>query len=159
MNKIELKNRQLQHVKEFYNHSKDTQLQKLFPFQDITLEQTIEQYYDSLQPNATSFGKTIYVNNSYIGDVWCYSINEVEKNCFLSIVIFDRAFWGKGIGSEVLVDFIKQLKQKYNLNKLCAFTYKANLASSKMLSRVGFNCIEEFEEDGIKSLYFEYQYH
>lgn len=153
---INIRDRELNHVKRFWEASKDPELQKLFPFQDNTLEKAIEMYEESLQPDATSWGKTIYVKDRYIGDVWCYCIDEsVEKSCFLSIVIFDKDYWNKGIGVKVLQDFSRLIAQRYAINKICAFTYKYNVASIRTLEKVGFKCIEEFEEEGMASLYYE----
>lgn len=153
---INLRNRELDHVKKFWQVSKDPELQKLFPFQDNTLEEAVEMYKKSLLPDAASYGKTIYVNDCYIGDVWCYCIDEnVEKNCFLSIVIFNKDYWNKGIGAKVLNEFKEKIAHKYAINKICAFTYKFNIASSRTLEKVGFKCVEEFEENNIPSLYYE----
>ncbi|WP_105614328.1 GNAT family N-acetyltransferase [Vallitalea okinawensis] len=154
---INLRARELDHVKRFWQESQDEDLQRLFPFQKQTLEEAIELFYQSLQPEAKSYGETIYVDDCYIGDVWCYCIDEKnEKSCFLSIVIFDKAFWKKGIGAKVLHDFNQLIIKRYDINKICAFTYKFNTASIMTLEKVGFKCIEEFEEDGVASLYYEY---
>lgn len=154
---INLRDRELNHVKIFWQESKDEVLRKLFPFQDQTIEEAIELYNQSLQPSATSFGKTIYADDCYIGDVWCYCIDQQEeKSCFLSIVIFDKAFWNKGIGAKVLRDFSGLIAKRYDINKICAFTYKSNTASIMTLEKVGFKCVEEFIEDGMTSLYYEF---
>ena len=85
-----------------------------------------------------------------------YSIDEInEKQAFISIVIFDKLYWGKGIGKYVLKTFCNTIFQRYSINKLCAFTYKTNLKSVKALESVGFNIIEEFDEDGVSSYYLE----
>ena len=153
---INLRNRELEHIKRFWEVSKDPELQKLFPFQDNTLEEAIEMYEKSLLPDATSYGKTIYVNDCYIGDVWCYCMDErVEKSCFLSIVIFDKDYWNKGIGAKILHEFNQIIAHKYAINKICAFTYKFNIASRRTLEKVGFKVVEEFEENEITSLYYE----
>lgn len=151
-----LQERQLEHVIRFYQESKDEELRMLFPFMESTLEETIDMFKASLEPHATSYGRIICVDNEYIGDVWCYCIDEVEeKNCFLSIVIFDKLYWNKGIGGKVLKEFCGEVAEKYAINKICAFTYKHNVGSKKALEKVGFKCIEEFVEDGIASYYLE----
>ncbi|WBW96323.1 GNAT family N-acetyltransferase [Oceanirhabdus sp. W0125-5] len=153
---INLKNRELDNVKRFWNVSKDSELKKLFPFLDNTLEEAIDMYDKSLLPDATSYGKTIYVNDCYIGDVWCYCIDEkVERSCFLSIVIFDKNYWSKGIGAKVIHEFNEIIAKKYHIDKICAFTYKSNIASRRTLEKVGFKCLEEFKENDITSLYYE----
>lgn len=156
LKKIHLETRELEHVKRFWEESKDVELGKLFPFQDNTLEEAIELYKQSILPNAKSYGKTIYVEDEYIGDVWCYCIDEnKEKNCFISIVIFNKDYWSKGIGAIALSEFNKIISYKYDINKICAFTYEFNIASRKTLEKVGFKQIEEFEENNVKSLYYE----
>ena len=54
-----------------------------------------------------------------------------------------------------LKTFCNTIFQRYSINKLCAFTYKTNLKSVKALESVGFNIIEEFDEDGVSSYYLE----
>lgn len=153
---VHLEKRELNHVKRFWEISKDAELRKLFPFQDNTLEEAIEMYKESLLPDARSYGKTIYVEDEYIGDVWAYCIDEnKEKNCFISVVIFNKAYWSKGIGAIALSEFNKIISCKYDINKICAFTYEFNIPSRKTLEKVGFKLIEEFEENNVKSIYYE----
>lgn len=70
-------------------------------------------------------------------------------------MIFNKNFWGQGLGKEALKEFIKILFKRYSINKLCTFTYKSNVRSIATLENVGFVNIEDFEEDGIASCYFE----
>lgn len=62
---------------------------------------------------------------------------------------------GKGIGKNALTQFCHIVFEKYNVSKLCAFTYKNNVRSKGALESVGFRMIEEFEEDGVPSCYYE----
>ncbi|QUI22382.1 GNAT family N-acetyltransferase [Vallitalea pronyensis] len=153
---ITLQARQLEHVMQFFQESKDEVLKGLFPFMENTLEEAIDMFKETLEPDATSYGKIICVDDNYIGDVWCYCIDEVEdKHCFLSIVIFDKHYWHKGIGGKVLEEFCGEIAEKYAIHKICAFTYKHNVASKRLLEKVGFTCKEEFIDDGIPSYYLE----
>lgn len=151
-----IKKRELKHVIKFWEESKDSELQRLFSFQNNTLEETIKLYEDSLLENAKSYGETIYVDDCYVGDIWCYSIDETyEKNCFISIVIFDKNYWNRGIATIALSEFNKIIANKYAINRICAFTYKFNMASRNLLEKNNFKYVEEFKEDNIESLYYE----
>ncbi|ERI92751.1 acetyltransferase, GNAT family [Clostridiales bacterium oral taxon 876 str. F0540] len=151
-----MKTRTLEHVKIFWEKTQDQEIERMFPFNKGTLNDAIKLYEESLKPDAKSFGKIIDVDNKYIGDVWCYGIDEdTEKQAFVSIIIFDKPYWGKGIGKDALEQFSKLVFERYTVSKLCAFTYKHNKRSIATLESLGFKKLEEFEENGITSCYYE----
>ncbi len=156
MENLLLNPRTLENVKIFWEKSHEEEVKAMFPFNRNTLDEAIKMYEESLKPGARSFGKAINFDDKYIGDIWCYGIDEVdEKQAFVSIVIFDKIYWGKGIGKNVLTQFCNIVFEKYNVSKLCAFTYKNNVRSKCALESVGFRMIEEFEEDDVPSCYYE----
>ena len=151
-----LKERMKEHVVFFLEKVQDEEIQKLFPISIESLEEALKLYEESLKDGALSYGKVIYYGGKYVGDIWCYSIDEVnEKMAMLSIVIFEKELWGKGIATIATKEFIEEVFSKYNLEKIGAFTYTSNNRSIDLLRKVGFVNIEPFIEDGIKSIYFE----
>lgn len=153
---VSLKPRTLENVKIFWEASQDEEIKRLFPSSTSTLDEAIALYEESLKPNARSCGKVIYVDDKYIGDIWCYEIDENEdKQAFVSIVIFNKSYLGMGIGKQALTQFCHLIFERYNIDKLCAFTYGTNQRSIGALESVGFKKIEEFMEDGVLSYYYE----
>lgn len=75
----------------------------------------------------------------------------------LSVVIREKELWGEGIATEVTKVFIKEVFDKFDIEKIGAFTYSNNYRSIGLLEKVGFIKIETFVEDGIESIYFEIQ--
>ena len=151
-----LKKRMKNHVVEFWEKTQDEEIQKLFPFSIESLEESIKLYEESFKDGALSYGKVIYYGNKYIGDIWCYGIDEInEKMAMLSIVIFEKELWGKGIAVQATKDFIKEVFIKYDVEKIGAFTYAFNHRSIGLLEKTGFSKIEIFIEDGIESIYLE----
>ena len=156
MGDLLLKQRTLEHVKIFWEKSQDEEIERLFPFNRGTLSDAIKLYEESLKPGARNFGKVICIDCKYIGDVWCYGIDEDnEKQAFVSIVIFDKTYWGKGIGKHALKQFCQLVFERYAVNELCAFTYKDNKRSIGSLESAGFKKIEDFLDDGVLSCYYE----
>lgn len=153
---IMLKTRTREHVMTFWNKVQDEEIKRLFPFSIESLEKALILFEDSLKEDALSYGKVIYFEGKYIGDIWCYGIDESnEKMAMLSVVIFKKELWGKGIATEVLKVFIGEVFNKYDIEKIGAFTYSNNYGSIGLLKKVGFSEIETFVEDGIESVYFE----
>ena len=144
------------HVVRFWEKTQAEEIQKLFPFMTKSLEEALKLYEESLKDGALSYGKVIYYDDKYIGDVWCYGIDEVnEKMAMLSIVIFEKELWGKGIATQAIKDFINDVFSKYELEKIGAFTYGFNYKSIGLLEKAGFIKVETFVENGIESFYFE----
>lgn len=153
---IELKTRTRSHVLTFWDETQDEEIRKLFPSSIMSKEEALILFDESLKGAASSYGKVIYFEGRYIGDIWCYSIDESdEKMAMLSTVIFDKKMWGKGIGTEAARTFLDEIFNKYNIEKVGAFTYSNNYASIGLLEKVGFVEIEKFIENGVESRYFE----
>lgn len=156
--KIELGNRTEETVAIYYEKSKNEKIRKVLPQKEQTLQDAISDYRKTLCADATSYGRTIVVDNQYIGDIWCYCMNmDNEPNAMISYCIFEEAYWGKGIATKAVELFVEEIIQKYQFKTLGAFTFSSNIASVKVLEKNDFIIIEEVEEDGVKSKYLQYK--
>ena len=98
------------------------------------------------------------VNNTYIGDIWCYCIGKNEvPNAMISYCIFDKDYCKMGIATEVVHLFIKEISEHYNLKSFGAFTYANNIASIRVLEKNDFKLIETIIESNIESRYYQYE--
>ncbi len=152
---IELRDRTIENVKIYFEKTSDEEINWLFPRGVSTLKEAMENYKKSLSPQANSYGKTIYVDSNYIGDVWCYCIEKNETpEAMISFCIFDKSFWGKGLTTKAVSLFINEVCKKYQLKTIGAFCYSDNLASIRVLEKNGFTLEETFMENGRESKYF-----
>jgi ribosomal-protein-alanine N-acetyltransferase len=152
---IQLHTRTVEHVRLFWEKTQDPDIQRLFPFSTTSLEEAFQFFEVSCSLDAASYGRIIIYNGQYVGDIWCYGIDEtVEKMAMLSIVLFEKSIWGNGVGTLAGAMFLQEIFQNYRIEKVGAFTYSSNIASIGLLKRLGFQEIEEFIEDGIFSKYY-----
>lgn len=153
---IQLKDRTEETVKTYYEKSRDPRITATLPLRELSLEQALAEYRDTLLPGAASFGQTIWANGAYVGDIWCYGIDrESSPQAMLSYCVLEPALWGKGIASQALALFLPLLEQRFSLRDFGAFTFSANSASCRLLERAGFVCQEEFEEEGVLSRFYQ----
>lgn len=154
--KIELKERTERHVRIYYEKVQDPDIRKTLPQTVETLEQALVNFRNTLQPNATSYGKTVYVDEIYAGDIWCYGISPHETpQAMVSYCLFEKMLWGNGVMSIALMQFLDDIAQRYSLTSIGAFTYSSNQASIRVLVKNGFIEKETFVEDGAESKYFQ----
>ncbi|MEZ3443892.1 MAG: GNAT family N-acetyltransferase [Lachnospiraceae bacterium] len=159
---ITLEERTAETVAIYFRKADTPLIRKTLPQKAKTLEGAIADYKATLLPGATSYGRTIWADGVYVGDIWCYGIhsentpNAMIRNCFLSYCIFETGYWNKGLATEALRLFMQEIIPKYDLNTIGAFTYTDNLPSIKVLEKNHFVMVEEFMEKGISSKYFEY---
>ena len=153
---IYLGQRTRDHVKEYWERTQDEEIRRLFPFSGVDLTESLRLFEESQKPGASSYGRVIYVDGRYVGDVWCYCIDEKEeRSAMLSILIFDKTAWGRGIGQTAMRLFLQEVFQRYSILTVGAFTFADNERSIRALKQVGFEVKEEFEEGGRKSVYLE----
>ncbi len=154
--KITLDTRTAAHVSTYWKRTQDTEIKTLIPSSAQSEEQALAMFEESQLPGARSYGRVILADSQYIGDIWCYCIDEVEdRSAMLSYCIFEKDLWGKGIATEAAALFLNEVFSRYDIEKIGAFTYSANIPSIRILEKCGFTCLEEWEEDGILSRYYE----
>lgn len=156
MNHIELRNRTEAHVKEYFYGVQDAEIRRMLPIKAKSVEESLNDYYQSISPDSKSYGCTIYVDDTYVGDVWCYCIDLADNpHAMLSYCLFAKQYWGKGVATTAVKLFIKTIRTKLGITKIGAFTYNDNAASIGVLEKCDFQLVETFVEDGISSSYFE----
>ncbi|MCI8543860.1 MAG: GNAT family N-acetyltransferase [Lachnospiraceae bacterium] len=154
--KITLTPRTAEHVKIYWKKIQDEEIRKHIPLESLSLEEALGQFEASVQPGANSFGMCIEADGDYVGDAWCYGIDEEnEKMAMFSFLIFEKSLWGKGVGSEAARLFCTEALSRYKIRKLGAFTYAENIGSLKALQKAGFFEKERFLEEGRLSVYLE----
>jgi len=151
---VELKERTEAHVRTYFSRTRDPEIQSMIPQTAQTVEQAVTDFEKTLLPGATSFGRTIYADGAYVGDIWCYCIDlDEEPNAMVSYCLFEKHLWGKGVTTEALKQFEMEIVPRFGLKSLGAFTYCDNISSIRVLEKNGFVKIEEFTEDGRQSVY------
>ena len=153
---IELKERTESHVRTYFARTRDPEIQALIPQTAQSVEQAVADYEKTLLPGAASFGRTVYADGVYVGDIWCYCIDLTEEpNAMVSYCLFEKALWGNGIATEALKQFELEIVPRFCLKSLGAFTYCDNIPSIRVLEKNGFEKMEEFTEDGRRSVYYQ----
>lgn len=154
--RVVLKNRTEADVRIYYEKAQQPDIKALLPQEAKSVEEALAAYRKTLLPGSTSFGHTIYADDEYVGDIWCYCIDREETpNAMLSFCIFKKAYWNRGITSKAVSLFLKEIHDKYAIKTIGAFTFLDNSQSQRVLTKNGFQLVEEFTEDGRKSRYYQ----
>lgn len=154
--KIELRERTEAHVRTYFEKTRDAEIQAMLPQAAATEEQAVEDFRKTKFPGAASYGRTIYVEDAYVGDIWCCCIDRNdEPNAMLSYCLFEKTLWGKGIATVALKQFLEDIVPRFGLNSVGAFAYCTNTASLRVLEKNGFAAAERFVEDGVESAYYQ----
>ena len=143
-------------VRMYYRKSQQPEIKTMLPQKAKSVEEAVSDYYKTLLPDSTSYGKTIIADGVYIGDVWCYCIDKADTpNAMLSFCIFEKTYWRKGTATEAVFLFLKLIHEKFGIETVGAFTFSDNTASQRVLEKNGFQLLEEFVEDGKPSKYYQ----
>ena len=153
---ISLHERTQAHVREYFQATQDEQIRQMLPSSAETVEEALAMFRQAQEPGASSFGRTIYADGRYVGDVWCYGIQHEEApDAMLSYCVFDKALWGRGVATEAVRLFVAETRERFGLRSMGAFVYLDNAASLRVLEKNGFRQVEVFEEEGRMSAYWE----
>ena len=152
---IELRERTAETVLIYFRATRDAEIQKLLPQKAQSEEEALEDFAETKREGATSYGRTIYADGRYVGDIWCYCIQEEEPNAMVSYCVFEKVLWNRGIATQSLKLFLEEIIEKFHLKHIGAFTYLENISSIQVLEANGFRRIEEFVEDGVASVYLQ----
>ena len=153
---ITLEKRTADSVRTYFEKTNRPEIKQVLSQKARTVEEALEDYEQTLLPDAESYGLTVYVDGKYVGDIWCYCIDmDNEPNCMLSYCIFEPEYWSKGIATTAVKMFIQDICARYHVKTIGAFTFSHNQASIRVLEKNGFVVMEEFEEEGVLSKYYQ----
>ena len=144
-----------ENVRIYFEKAQQPAIRRMLPQKAQTVEEALADFRKTQLPGAASYGRTIWVSNRYVGDVWIYAIApEDTPNAMLSYCIFEEN-WGRGIATEAVRLFLAEAAEKHGLNTIGAFTYAENVASIRVLEKNDFTLEEAFTEDGVASCYYQ----
>jgi len=145
-----------ENAEQYFYRTQDREISRMLPSACKTVEEALAAYDRACLPGAASFGRSIYWEGRYIGDIWCYCMDRDESpNAMLSYCIFEKEYWGRGIATAAVEIFLKQIRDEFSLRSVGAFTYADNVGSARTLEKNGFVRRECFSEDGRESVYYE----
>ena len=77
-------------------------------------------------------------NNAVIGTAGVFSINWVSRAAELRILIGEKNYWGKGLGTEVMQLLSRYAFEKLNLNKVWLGVNASHVSGIKAYEKAGF---------------------
>lgn len=146
--RITLRERTEQHVRIFFEQTQRPDIQSVLPLRAQTVDEALADFRQTLLPGAASYGRTIYLDDAYVGDIWCYCIAPADDpQAMLSYCVFDRTAQSRGVATQAVALFLSELSSRLGLNRIGAFTYLTNPASVRVLEKNGF-ILAEIPEPG-----------
>ena len=153
---VTLKDRTAETAAVYFERTRSPIIRKFLPQKAQTLEEALADFRKSQEPGARSFGRTICADGQYVGDVWCYCIDSGgSPQAMVSYCVFEQELWGRGAASEALGLFLEEIRERFGLERLGAFTLMENAGSIRVLEKNGFRLAESFTENGVASGYYE----
>lgn len=155
---ITLHERTAETVAVYFERAQQIVIRRMLPQKAKTVEEALADYAKTQMPGANSYGQVIHADGRYVGDVWIYGIDLADTpNAMLSYCIFEKELWGRGVATEAVRLFLDEVQTKYSLKTVGAFTYAENQASICVLEKNDFTLMEEFEDDGVSSRYYQWR--
>lgn len=107
-----------------------------------SLEYTQKHYVDLMLSrfkyrDAVSFVVTLHENDDYIGHINANQFDRVFKFVEIAYII-DPEHWGRGIATEAVGRMVEFLQTDVKIHKIRASLYAKNLASKRVLEKLGF---------------------
>lgn len=109
-----------------------------------TLE-SVKHYISDRLVDANTLMLAIYDKDSdkHIGNIKVDNFEPRAGTCELGIMLGDKAFWGKGIGKEVIFLVLNHVFNQMGMRKVLLAVYANNPGAIKLYSNLGF------EEEGV----------
>ncbi len=109
-------------------------LSNVFPFNTFMEEELIRRV--SQKSNEVYFA--IEVNNNVVGTTVLYEIDFISRKSEFGVAIYNKEYWNKGIGSEVLKLMLKYGFEVLGLNRIMLRAFEENKRMIAVAEKFGF---------------------
>jgi RimJ/RimL family protein N-acetyltransferase len=113
---------------------KDPLIVRFTRIKETKIEQIINYVIKNTKSKNVIFLKILF-NNTHIGNV---RLLIERKKISIAIIIGDRKFHGKGIGTEVIKKLVKKIKKMEKIKKIESFINKSNYRSIAIFEKNSF---------------------
>lgn len=119
-------------------------------------KESMVQYLEKISQSTTIIVLAIAEKKSHkhIGDISLSSINWIDRNAELSIIIGEKEVWGKGYGTEACRLMIGYAFQILNLHRVYAGTHEENISFQNIAKKLKM----KIEGRSIKNVYKNSKY-
>ena len=117
----------------------DPEVTKYLEVKSCTMEELkayIKRHVDS--PNSMFLGIFDKINGKHIGNIKLEPINHKSGTAVLGIVIGDKEYWGKGVGTEAVKLCVRWVFESLGLNELTLGFIAGHVAAERSYERAGF---------------------
>ena len=108
----------------------------VYPSTIEDLRKYIQQITSS--KNAVMFAVCDKANDIHIGNIKLDNFDWVNRTCDLGLLLGDRSYWGKGIGTEVMRLTLSYAFGQLNIRKVLLAVYANNPGAINLYEKVGF---------------------
>ncbi len=147
---VQLLKQEENHVYIFFEETKKDKICKYMHSLPNTIQENLKEYKRNC-----NYRRVIYVDNQYVGDIWCHSLFQTNKyDALISCCVFNEKYWNKGIASKSMNLFLEEIKGKLFVQKVGAYLYENNLGSIRVLEKNNFKRVDEFFEKDQKAFFY-----
>lgn len=93
--------------------------------------------YDT-NPRFYPFSIRVLENDEFIGDIMLMYVNHFHRDCYVGIGIGNRAYWGKGYGSDAMNVILRFAFMELNLHRVSLDTLGKNTRAIRSYEKCGF---------------------
>lgn len=139
--KIFLRQYEAKDIDIWYNWFNDAQVVRLMDQRRWpNTKEKQKRYLEVMTSSRTDMQLAVILrsNNRLVGTVGLHSIDAVNRNADISIIIGDKKYWGKGLAKEAVGLLIGHAFAMLNVHKLTAGFISGNVASQKLFESFGF---------------------
>jgi RimJ/RimL family protein N-acetyltransferase len=122
----------------FFTHQQDAEAVYMAAFtaKDPSDRAAFDAHWQRIMADKQTTNRTILVNGHVAGHVASFIMfGDLEVTYWI-----DRAFWGQGVATRALMDFLENVQKKRPIHGRAA---KDNLGSIRVLEKCGFKYIDE----------------
>jgi RimJ/RimL family protein N-acetyltransferase len=100
----------------------------------------LEQYYQRMttSPNHVILAIVDKESDKHIGNITLNNINWINRTADLGIMIGNKDFWGKGLGTEATKLMVQYAFEKLNLHKIWLGVHVSHEAAIRIYEKAGF---------------------
>jgi RimJ/RimL family protein N-acetyltransferase len=77
-------------------------------------------------------------NDLHIGNIKLESFDHASRTCGLGLIIGNKSYWGKGVGSEACELVIRYAFDRLNFRKITLIVFSNNTAAFNLYKKMGF---------------------